>query len=345
MPERPGAPGPTEFRVTRARIAHAPLTRRRFLRAGLAAAASGLVLPAAACAPVPPADSIMVAGGEQGGFYLEFATLLAQSLERHGVARHASTLETGGSVANMDRIATGGAALGISLADAAANGINSIAGPAPSSAPASPRLMALARVYENYVHLLVRKDSGIAAVADLAGRAVGVGAPGAGTSFTAHRLLEAAGVTVREESLGLNQGLAALRTGDIEALFWSGGVPTAAVATATKDVGLRLIDLSPLIAPTRARFGEYYERVLVPAGAYEGIPSTWTVGAANLLLCREDLHADTVRATVNLLLTHASELVPSTSLGVQFLSPETLINTAGIPLHPAAEAAYREFHG
>lgn len=320
----------------------AELTRRGLLRAGLAAGVAGLVLPAAACAPGPPVDAITVAGGEQGGFYLEFATLLAQSLERHGVARHASAVNTGGSVDNMGRIASGTATLGISLADATTS---SLASPALSSSPGSPRLMALARVYENYVHCLVRADSGIGSVADLAGRAVGVGAPGAGTSFTAHRLLETAGVTVREEMLGLNQGLAALRSGGIEALFWSGGVPTAAVATTAKEVGLRLIDLSALIVPTRARFGEYYERVLVPAGAYEGIPSTWTVGASNLLLCREDLSADAVRATVDLLLRHASELVPSTSLGVQFLSPETLINTVGIPLHPAAEAAYRDFHG
>jgi TRAP transporter TAXI family solute receptor len=328
------------------------ITRRSLLRAGLAATAAGLVLPAAACAPGPVADAITVAGGEQGGFYLEFATLLAQSLERHGVTRHGSTIETGGSVDNMARISSGAATLGISLADAAANaltapssaGLPMPASPAPSSA-AAPRLVALARVYENYVHCLVRKDGGITAVADLAGRAVAVGAPGAGTSFTARRLLETAGVAVREEALGLNQGLAALRAGSVEALFWSGGVPTAAVAAAANQTGLRLIDLSPLIVPTRTRFGEYYERVLVPAGAYEGIPSTWTVGAANLLLCRDDLSPDAVRATVDLLLTRGSELVPSTSLGVQFLSPETLINTAGIPLHPAAAAAYRDFHG
>ncbi|BCT74766.1 C4-dicarboxylate ABC transporter substrate-binding protein [Sinomonas cyclohexanicum] len=317
------------------------LTRRGLLRAGLAAGVSSLVLTAAACAPAPAIDSLTVAGGEPGGFYLEFATLLAQSFERHGVARHASAIETGGSMDNLDRIAARAATVGISLADAAAD---RSAGPAPSSAAGS-RLVALGRVYENYVHCLVRKDSGLAGVADLAGRAVGVGAAGAGTSLTAHRLLEAAGVTVREESLGLNQGLAALRGHSIDALFWSGGVPTAAVAATAKDVGLSLIDLSPLIGPTRARFGEYYERVLVPAGAYEGIPSTWTVGAANLLLCREDLPDAAARATVELLLMRASELVPSTSLGVQFLSPETLINTAGVPLHPAAEAAYRAFHG
>jgi hypothetical protein len=52
-----------------------------------------------------------------------------------------------------------------------------------------------------------------------------------------------------------------------------------------------------------------------------------------------------VAETVKLLVEHAQDLVPKTSTGVQFLSPETLINTAGAPLHPAAETAYRALHG
>ncbi|GAB3270822.1 TAXI family TRAP transporter solute-binding subunit [Sinomonas notoginsengisoli] len=318
------------------------LTRRAILRTSVTAGGLALVGAAtAACAPSPVLDSISVAGGEQGGFYLEFATLLAHSLERHGVAAHASAVETGGSLDNLDRLAQGRATLGISLADTAADRIGAHAS---SSSPGTPRLVALGRVYENYVHCLVRADSGIAAVTDLAGRRVGVGATGAGTSFTAHRLLEAAGTVVQENTLGLNQGLAALRERAIDALFWSGGVPTAAVAATAREVGLALLDLSALVVPTRTRFGEYYERVRVPAGAYQGIPSTWTVGAPNLLLCQESLSADAVRATVELLLNHASELVPTSSLGVQFLSPETLISTTGIPLHSAAAEAYRAFH-
>jgi hypothetical protein len=41
----------------------------------------------------------------------------------------------------------------------------------------------------------------------------------------------------------------------------------------------------------------------------------------------------------------AAELIPQSSLGVQFLSAESLINTAGVPLHPAAADAYRALHG
>jgi TRAP-type uncharacterized transport system substrate-binding protein len=95
----------------------------------------------------------------------------------------------------------------------------------------------------------------------------------------------------------------------------------------------------------RTRHGVFYDRVLIPEGGYEGTPAVWTVGVANLLLCRSDLDDATVKRTVELLVDHAQELIPRSSLGVQFLSPESLINTAGLPLHPAAAAAYRALHG
>lgn len=336
------------------------LTRRGVLRAGLAGGLAGLVLPsAAACAPGPSIDSMTVAGGEPGGFYLEFATLLAASLQRQGVARSASPLETGGSLDNMDRLARGEATLAIALSDAVADRLGNPPPSSSTSAVPAP-LVALGKVYENYVHCVVRADGGIESVADLAGHAVAVGDPRAGTSLTARRLLEAAGLTeasatakpsrpvpgtVTEVALGLNQGVAALLDGSVQALFWSGGVPTAAIAAFAKSTSLRLLDLSDLIPPTRARYGNFYDRVLIQDNSYQGIPATWTVGVANLLLCREDLSAEAARATVGLLLAHASDLVPASSLGVQFLSPETLISTAGVPLHPGAAEAYRAFHG
>jgi TRAP transporter TAXI family solute receptor len=215
-------------------------------------------------------------------------------------------------------------------------------------------------VYQNYVHCVVRGDSGIGDIAGLAGRTVAVGEPGSGTSLTTPRLIEAAGLSstapangraaaaaepVTVLNLGLNDGLAALQNGSVDALFWSGGVPTAAIAAAHADAGLGLLDLSPLLPALRANHGLFYDRVLIPEGAYPGIPAVWTVGVANLLLCRSDADAQTVKKTVEILVDHAEELVPRSSLGVQFLSPDSLINTPGLPLHPAAAAAYRELHG
>ena len=328
-----------------------PPSRREVLRAGAAAGLAGLLPPAlAACTPADCPDAVTVAGGEPGGFYLEFATLLAASLQRHGVARQATALTTGGSLDNLGQLIAGKATFAVALADAAAQKAGKNTSDAGSTA--------LGRVYENYVHCVVRKASGIRGIGELAGRTVAVGEPGSGTSLTTPRLLEAAGLgsvaaggagaagqAVTVLNLGLNDGLAALRAGSVDALFWSGGVPTAAISAAHDDVGLNFLDLSLLLPALRSRYGAFYDRVLIPAGAYGGVPAVWTVGVTNLLLCRSDLDARTVKITVELLVGHAEELIPRSSLGVQFLSPDSLINTAGIPLHPSAADAYRELHG
>ncbi|MGX1162493.1 TRAP transporter TAXI family solute receptor [Pseudarthrobacter sp. SLBN-100] len=211
------------------------MSRRGLLKAGVAAGLAGMLLPGlAACSPEDPVDSLIVAGGEPGGFYLEFATLLATSLQRNGVARHATALPTGGSLDNLEHLLGGRATFAVALADAAAQ---RAAGKSASEAG----ITALGRVYENYVHCVVRQDGGIGSIAELAGRTVAVGEPGAGTSLTTPRLLEAARLTsvnagggsagsgrqaVTVLNLGLNDGLSALRDGSVDALFWSGGVPT-----------------------------------------------------------------------------------------------------------------------
>jgi TRAP-type uncharacterized transport system substrate-binding protein len=260
----------------------------------------------------------------------------------------------------MEHLLTGQATFALALADAAAQRLG-------AGSTSNVGITALGRVYENYVHCVVRKDSGIRDLTDLAGRTVAIGEPGSGTSLTTPRLIEAAGLssaalgagsgatpgattgaaekTVTVLNLGLNEGLAALQDGSVDALFWSGGVPTAAIAASNRTAGLGFLDLSALIPSTRKQYGPFYDRVLIPEGAYEGIPAVWTVGVANLLLCRNDLDDSTVKRTVELLVGHAEELIPRSSMGVQFLSPESLINTAGLPLHPAAAAAYRDLHG
>lgn len=324
------------------------ISRRALLQAALVAGTLSPVL--AACSTSSHHETITVAGGEQGGFYLEFATLLAASLQRHQVANNATALPTDGSLDNLTKLLNGKATLAVALADAA----SLEAGP---DGKHSEKIAALGRVYENYVHALVPKDSPITSIDELAGRTVAVGMPGSGTSLITRRLLKVAGLesssastpptgsAVTVKPLGLNEGLAALSDGSVDALFWSGGVPTAAIALEDSDLDLRLLDLSELLPGLREAHGIMYDKVMIPAGSYHDVDAVWTVGVPNLLLCRMDFDADIVKQTVHLLVQHANELIPSSSVGVQFLSPDTLINTVDIPLHPAAAETYRKLHG
>lgn len=316
--------------------------RRSALKAVLSLGAAGLLLPVTSgCTREGRPDNLTVAGGEPGGFYLEFCTLFAESLRRHGVAGNASPIVTGGSLENIDRLLAGDADFAVALADGAAE----------KAAGEAGRVVALGKVYENYVHCIVRRDSSFRSLQDLAGKTVAIGAVGSGTSFTARRIIHAAGLAalpdtaIRKVQLGINAGLAALRDGSVDAQLWSGGVPTAAITAANSEFGLRFLDLSHTIDGLRRTFGAFYDRVLIPENSYEGTPSVGTVGVANLLLCRSDLDDRTVMRTVEMLVNHAQELIPRSSQGVQFLSRETLVNTAGLPLHPAAAATYRKLHG
>ncbi|MCD4851546.1 TAXI family TRAP transporter solute-binding subunit [Arthrobacter sp. AK01] len=331
-------------------------SRRSVLKTAVATGLGGSLLASTtACTPEEQPKELTVAGGESGGFYLEFATLLAALLQRKGVAANAVALTTGGSLENIQRVVSGEATFAVALADAAAQAVAAAQAAAPDAAPAGKPaqpgdLVAIGKVYQNYVHCIVREDSGLRTLADLAGKTVGVGEVGSGTTLTAGRIITAAGLaepprTVKQVNLGLNQALAALREGSIDVMIQSGGVPTAPIAAAAQEIGVRLLDISEFIPATRAQSGFFYDRVLIPTNSYGNAPAVWTIGVANLLLCRRDLADHVVRQTVELLVDQAQDLVPTSSTGVQFLSPETLINTAGIPLHPAAEAAYRALHG
>lgn len=311
-----------------------------------AAVSFGLLASTVGCSAEERPQELTVAGGESGGFYLEFATLLADLLQRERIADKARALTTGGSLENIQRVLSGEATFAVALADAAAQ-------PAANS-HSEGRLRALGKVYQNYVHCIVREDSSIRSFADLAGKTAGVGEVGSGTTLTAGRIIASAGLApqsatpdraLKQVNLGLNQAIAALADGSIDVMIQSGGVPTAPIAATAQDLRVRLLDLSELIPATRAQSGFFYDRVLIPANSYGDAPAVWTVGVANLLLCRSDLADHVVRQTVELLVEQAQDLVPKSSAGVQFLSPETLINTAGVPLHPAAEAAYRALHG
>ncbi|MEV0061986.1 TAXI family TRAP transporter solute-binding subunit [Nocardia sp. NPDC050718] len=302
-----------------------PISRRRLL--ALAALASAGVV---GCTTNDPA-TIRLASGEDGGFYFAFARLLATAAARNTDDLRIEPVETAGSQQNLRLVADGAVDTALALADSASD--------------FGGRVLALGRVYENYLQLAVRADGPITQVTDLRGRRVNLGAEGSGAAVTGERLLRTAGVDpadVAVEHRPLREAAQALTDGAIDALLWAGGVPTAAL---TVPDPMRLLDLGALAAPMREEYGPVYDRVAIPADAYPGSPAVHTIGVANLLLATADLPDDTAAAIVDLLVHHADALVPAEAAGAQFLDGRFLIGTGTIPLHPGAAAAYRRWHG
>ena len=310
------------------------MTRRTFLTATL----SGML--AAGCTASGPSRSLTIAAGEPGGFYLAFGRLLAAQINATQSWLRCTAVETLASVANIDLLRTGKADLALVLADTARS-----AGSGLAPFTSTIDLRAIGRVYENYLQLVVRNDSPVRSVSYLDGRAVALGASGSGAALTGDRILSAAGITPAVRHLPLADAVSALAAGSIDALLWSGGVPTPALAKLDSAVGIRLLPLDGVLPALRSRYGMLYEQLPVPSGGYRFVHQVPTIGVANLLVGLPSLPDDVAAAVVEVLVQRADQLVPQEALGTQFLDIRTLIGTADLPLHPGAAQAYRRLHG
>ena len=141
----------------------------------------------------------------------------------------------------------------------------------PARREAPDRADAVARVYDDLLHLVTTAGGPVRTVADLRGRRVSVGAAGSGTEITATRLLEVAqlgGDEVRRERLGLDDSVAALRAGRIDAFFFSGGLPVRGVEELADASAIRIVDLGEWTEPLRARYGQVYVSRDIPRSVY-----------------------------------------------------------------------------
>jgi uncharacterized protein len=309
----------------------AELSRRAFLMATTVAAA-------AACIRSHPGGRLRLAAGEHGGMYLTFAEVLARQIEIRYPEIDVEVVPTEGSVENLARLRSSDVDMGLVLADVAERD--------RSAAPAATAPEAVARVYENYLQVVVPDAAGIGALSDLAGRRVSIGPGGSGAAATSEVMFDAAGMRDRVDMLRLRlrDGLAGLLDGTLDAVVWSGGVPTPAISDLHARLPLRMLDIGGQAAAMSRISGYPYPVRRVPSGGY--VPAGLrSIGVPNLLLCRPDVPDDTVGAVVRVLAQDAPQLVPPYVRGLQYLDPPSMIQTGAVPLHRGAADAYRSLHG
>lgn len=293
------------------------------------------------CGPKP--GRLRIAAGDEGGIYVAFARLLATRLEQRISGLEVEVQITGGTRDNYRRLALGEADLGLGLADSVA---------AATAAGERDQVLALARIYENYLQLIVAADGPVRRITDLAGRTVTLGADRSGAAVTGAVLLQAAAMTtsgpggVHVQHAGLAASLDQLERGETDAVLWSGGIPTPAISELDDRLPLRMLDLGALVPAMTASSGYPYVRRRVPRVSYapERRPAA-TVGVPNFLLTRAGLAREMAQTVVEVLAEDAARLMPDFVLGLQYLTPGLMIQTSPVPLHEGAVAAYRRLHG
>jgi TRAP transporter TAXI family solute receptor len=265
--------------------------------------AAAAILPCLAWGPAaaqeegePELTYFRIGTGATGGTYFPIGGLIANVISNPPGSRPcerggscgvpgliAVAQSTHGSVDNLDSIGSGTLESGLSQADVAYwayTGQWTYVEKEPISS-----LRVIASLYSESIHLVARRDAGIRSVADLRGKRVCLGEPASGTEVDAKVLLGGYGLTeANVEPFHLTPGRAAdfLRTGEIDAFILVAGAPVAAIADllAAAESG-PAIDLVPIAGPEADRIASHYPfftQTLIPAGVYEGIGPTFTIG-------------------------------------------------------------------
>ncbi len=285
---------------------------------------------------------ITIATGNATGVYYAIGGALADQITNaEGSRLRATAAETGASVQNIQQVVAGEYQVAFSLADTAADAVN---GEGAFDEPQP--IEALARIYTNYTHVIVRADSGIESVADMAGARVSTGSPNSGTEVIANRLLQAAGLDpasdLSAQRLDLTSSVDALRDGTIDALFWSGGLPTPGITDLFTTAGdqVRFIDITPLL-PELQEINPVYEEGEIAAEVYGTDADVPTIVVPNLLVVRDDLDANVACIVTRTLFESQPELAEVNS-AAEDISLQTARATDPVPLHRGAVVALDE---
>jgi TRAP transporter TAXI family solute receptor len=324
-----------DFAMVDRRVTPGRVSRRQILRAG---ALLGLLGAVQSCSSPFAGRSLTLATGSMQGVYYNLGVALAAVWQDAlGLSAPPEVRSTAGSLDNLRQLGAGSADVVFSQIDAAADLFEQT----PQDSPRS--LRALARIYDDVVHLVVPADSPITELGHLRGMRVSVGAPQSGVSLIASRLLAVAGLRAGDdlsaEQLGLTASATALVNRRLDAFFWSGGLPTQGVVDLAAEMQIRLVDLQSIIPDARKAYPEYAAGT-VPAMSY-GIPDAIsTLLVRNVLLVTADMPDDLAGSLVESLFEAQQRLARATPIALT-ISPRAAIGTQPVPLHPGAEQFYR----
>ena len=298
-----------------------------------------------AVAGAAQAQNISIATGGTGGVYYPLGGGLAAVLSKYVPGMQATAEVTGGSVANMQLIGTGKPYIAFTQADAA---IDALKGQDKFTGKPIP-VRTLAVLYPNRMHVVSIEGSGVTKMADMKGKRVSTGSGGSATEVFAFRVIEAAGLDkdkdMKRERLGVAESVNALKDRKIDAFFWVGGLPTAAVTDLANSPGvkIRMIDIAHLVPEMAKKHGNIYIKDVIPQRMYKGMEAdNQAATVTNLLAVHQNMDNKTAYAITKALFENRVDLVRVHAEAVNIKLENQKSEASSIPWHPGAIKYFAE---
>jgi len=257
------------------------------------------------------AQNLSIGTGGTGGVYYPLGGGIAAVLSKHVPGMQATAEVTGGSVANLQLVGTGKPYLAMTMVDA---GVDAFKGQQKFEGKAVP-VRTLMVMYPNRMHVVTITATGIKSIADLKGKRVSTGSGGSATEVMGFRVIEAAGLDkdkdMTRERLGVAESVNALKDRKIDAFFWVGGLPTAAVTDLANSPGvtIQMIDHAELVPAMNKKWGELYVKDTISKDVYRGMATdNQQATVTNLLVAHQSMDEQTAYNVVKAIFENLEEL-------------------------------------
>jgi len=249
-----------------------------------------------------------------------------------------------GSIVNVEGIASGALEMALSQADIAYWAYNG-SGLYHHDEP-NVSLRAIANLYPESLHVVVRRDAGIKDIAGLAGKRISLGEKGSGTLVETKAILKAYGLSTKDvipQYLRPGAASLAMSEGALDAFFFVAGYPVTAITDLTRSVEIDILPITGKAAKNVVTFYPFFTKSIIPEGTYEGVGEVATISIGAQLLVAARIEDDIVyQITAALWHENARRLLDNGHAKGRDIRIETALDGLAVPLHPGAERYYRE---
>ncbi|MES9813261.1 MAG: TAXI family TRAP transporter solute-binding subunit [Candidatus Thiodiazotropha sp.] len=284
-------------------------------------------------------------GGLTGVYYPTggaICRLLNKGRKSHGI--RCSVESTGGSIFNLNTIASGELDFGVAQSDwqyHAYNGSSKF-----SQQGANKSLRAVFSIHSEPFTVMARNDSNIKVFTDLKGKRVNIGNPGSGQRGTMEVLMHEynwnKGDFKLASELKATEQARALCDNKIDAMIYTVGHPNASIKEAATACDTHLVPVSGEVVNALITTNPYYASAVIPAGMYRGSESeTATFGVKATLVTSETVDEEVVYRLVKAVFENLAvfrKLHPAFT----HLQAEEMLKGNSAPFHAGALRYYKE---
>jgi uncharacterized protein len=293
---------------------------------------------------VLPTRQYSIATGGVAGTYYPIGTGIAYAVNNASAGMVMTVESTGASVANCRLLQNKSVDFALVQTDVASSAVNGQRD--FSSEGKLINIQGVACLYPETIQLITLANSGIKSVSDLKGKNVVMGDRGSGSWYNAIDILSAYGLNesdVKPSATKLAQAAEMMKNGQVDAAFWTGGAPTAAITDLATTSDIYIVPIAGTQRDKLLNMSSFYAKYQLAANTYRGVTApTDTVTVMSMLVVNKAISTDDVYNLCKAIYDGSSPINKYPHAVAKNITKTNALVGMSVPLHPGAQKYFDE---